>query len=979
MKIRLLWVLLILSSFHSSYAQENDKAVRELLKKGKSSLEKFQLDSAKLFLGSASKISEENNWWDLHFDAEFNQAMVAFVSRKQVESDSIIDRLYSKIELNNSLVNDSSVALLNYIHANLLWRQSKYLMSRQKIGEALSVGASSDVSDASYAKMLMIDGNINLHLSNYDQAIQGYLNCIELLEDKEGRLAMFIYNNLGQAYSESRNYQRGMEYYLRGFAICKKRYDSDHPYNAYFYQNIGNLYFQMEDSENGKAYYTKLINLSERILDPKDPELAKYYNNVAAFMVEESKYDSAQSFLTKSLSILGDKYHRNKRHAYNISGELMSAQGKYAEALAYFDRAIEVERQVKDGDNHFITQILARKGKTYQRMMLYDSSIVMYNQILTRISKDWKPLESGDNPDMNMLNQGFEDEAIEALLNKATAMSLMGESLNNIDPTFSLIQDLLDKLESDYLSPEEQFNLVEYESILAKLKVGVMSQAYEEDRSEEKINEIFQSIERSKARMLKLELESRHSSNLYQLDEQVFERNREVLLSIAYYKSIILSSDSQDEMDSLNALVFNLNRIKDSIETTVRERYPTVYKKKYGKQNTSIASVRDRLNENDLLVQYFLSDSAISYLLIGKDEVKFLTKEIPENLEELIQSTTIHGPQQLNPDSFFALYQMLIEPLAIGQEVSRLTIIPDKILWNVNFELLLGEQTSRETQVRAWPFLLKQMSIHYAYSASTFTDVKVSQDTNGKVLAMSFGDLDTGGNKVLIRGLENMEELPGTRDEIRRISKHLEGDYYYGDMASESAFKREAPGFTILHLALHGETVEDNPNNSRLAFYREQDQNEDGFLHAFELYGLELGAELAVLSACQTGEGQLINGEGIMSLGRAFTASGVKSLIVSRWEVPDATAPEIMETFYEELTNGKSKSESLRQAKLKYLENADNLTSHPFYWSSFYVIGSDTNVDLSSGLLIYFLIILVVIIVFIAVQIKRKRDKQSAI
>ncbi|MEO9484972.1 MAG: CHAT domain-containing tetratricopeptide repeat protein [Ekhidna sp.] len=972
MKIKLILALSFIGLFYFSYSQENEELVKELLKKGKASLQQFQLDSAKSTFDKASQISEKNELWDLYFDAQLNQAMVAFLSRKQVDSDQIIDELYSRVKVNSSLVNDSSIALLNYINANLLWRQSKYLESRKRINEALRLADISRISDGNKAKMLLIEGNINLHLSNYGQAIEGFLNCLNLQPDKENRLSMFVYNNIGQAYSESRNYQRGMEYYLRGLSVCNKLYNPDHPYFGFFYQNIGNLYFLMDDYSNASAYYTKLIDLNERILDPDDPELAKNYNNVAAQMIKESKYDSARIYLNKSFAILGEKNHRNKRHAYNILGQLLSAEERYDEALRNYHVAFSIEREIKDGANHFLTQILMRKGKAYQKLTQYDSAILQYNEILMRISDDWSPVDIEDNPKMKELKVGFEDEAIEALLAKATVMCLTKVSRLGITPTYSLIETLLDKLESDYLSPEEQFNLVGYENELARLKLETISSEFEGTGNEDLIEEAFQSIERNKARILKLELESRHSNNVYRLDEKIFERNRDLLISIGYHKSLVVTSTNQLKIDSLNSIIFDLNRTKDSLETVVRDRFPLAYKKKFGKQETSVKLIQERLQKNNVLVQYFIGDSAIHMLSVSKEGVEFTSRTIPNNLEELIKDASIQAPNQLNSVAFSELYNLLIQPLALADEIDKLTVIPDKHLWNVNFELLLSENLEPEIPMKNWPFLLKQMSIHYVYSASTFTDNELGAGTNVKVLAMSFGDIDEGDGTALIRDFADLGELPGTREEIRRISKHVGGNYYFGKNANESNFKREAPKYSVLHLALHGETQEDNPNNSSLAFYNNEDNMEDGFLHAFELYGLELGAELAVLSACQTGEGPLVNGEGIMSLGRAFSSAGVKSLVVSRWKIPDATAPEIMEAFYQELVNGKSKSEALRLAKIAYLDKADNLTSHPYYWSSFYVLGSDASMDFSSSFSLYFLVLGVVIIVFIAIQIKRR-------
>lgn len=976
MKTKLLFILLSFIVTHITISQETESQVKDLLSKGKRHLEQFRLDSAKSTFDRASRASENSDLWDLYFDAQLNQAMVAFLSRKQAESDQIIDALYDRVAENSSLVNDSSVALLNYINANLLWRQSKYLESRRRISEALRLAEISKISDSNKAKMLLIEGNINLHLSNYGQAIKGFLNCLELQPDKSNRLSMFVYNNVGQAYAESRNSQLGMEYYLRGLAVCNKLYDPDHPYFTYFYQNIGNLYWQMNDDENAGLYYKKLIDLAERVLDPKNPDLAKHYNNVAGFLAKKGMYDSARSYLNKSFEILGDGYTRNKRLAYNTLARIQGDEMKYEEALESHDKALEIEKQIKGSDSHFLAQTLIEKSEIYRDMKQYEEAIALHNQILSSISSDWVAGEWYENPSLDMLIAGYEDEAIEALLKKAVVMNEMHESYERVNASFVFIEHLLDKLEADYLSPQEQYNLVEYESELALLKVHSLSVEFENTNDENLLEEMFQSMERSKARILKLELESRHSNNLYRLDDDLFEKNKELLLSIAHYQSIIVSSKSQSEIDSLNTLIFNLNRAKDSVEAIVRERYPVAYKKQYGKATTSIQEVQDRLGDSEALVQYFVGDVAIHMIFINREKASFLKQPIPKNLENLIRTASIQSSDQLDADAFFELHHLLLQPLELSDEISSLTIIPDKLLWNVNFELLLNEKPQAETPIKDWPFLIKQRAVHYEYAASTFTDIAINAQTNGKVLAMSFGDKDTG-ESGLIRSFKNLSELPGSREEIRRISKHLDGDYYFGNNASESNFKQEAPKYSILHLALHGETREDNPNNSRLVFYSEADENEDGFLHAFELYGLELGAELAVLSACKTGEGPLINGEGIMSLGRAFSSSGVRSLVISRWVVPDATAPVIMDSFYQELMNGKNKSEALRTAKLAYLKRADNLTAHPYYWSSFYILGSDSSMDLSSDLSLYLLVPAVVIVVFIAIQIKRRMAKQN--
>ena len=131
-----------------------------------------------------------------------------------------------------------------------------------------------------------------------------------------------------------------------------------------------------------------------------------------------------------------------------------------------------------------------------------------------------------------------------------------------------------------------------------------------------------------------------------------------------------------------------------------------------------------------------------------------------------------------------------------------------------------------------------------------------------------------------------------------------------------------------------------NPMHSRLLFTQiDEIDGEDGDLHSWELYNMHLNARLAVLSACNTGFGKLNRGEGVMSLGRAFAYAGCPSVILSLWPAQDAVTADIMSDFYTNLVNSVPIDQSLRKAKLNYLENSNDIFSHPFYWAGFVAQG----------------------------------------
>ncbi len=187
----------------------------------------------------------------------------------------------------------------------------------------------------------------------------------------------------------------------------------------------------------------------------------------------------------------------------------------------------------------------------------------------------------------------------------------------------------------------------------------------------------------------------------------------------------------------------------------------------------------------------------------------------------------------------------------------------------------------------------------------------------------------------------SLDDLPGARKELGLISEIWQNNFVSRNY-SETEFKENAQDYSYLHLALHSAIDTTDPLNSNLIF-GEANDFDDGRLYGHEINNMDLNADLVVLSACQSGGGKIEKGEGVMSLARAFAIGGAKSILASKWDVCDNSSPIIMSYFYEGLKSGMRKSEALRMAQRKFLANdADNITSAPLYWSSFFILGDDS-------------------------------------
>jgi CHAT domain-containing protein len=187
-------------------------------------------------------------------------------------------------------------------------------------------------------------------------------------------------------------------------------------------------------------------------------------------------------------------------------------------------------------------------------------------------------------------------------------------------------------------------------------------------------------------------------------------------------------------------------------------------------------------------------------------------------------------------------------------------------------------------------------------------------------------------------------DLPYARIEAEYVSGIWDGTLYLNEDAKESVFKAEAEKYDIIHLAMHTWLNDQNPMASAMIFAQGHDQPEDGFLNTYEVYGIPLKARMVVLSSCNTGSGILSSGEGILSLARGFLYSGSQSVVMSMWEIEDRSGTEIVKMFYNELHKGKSKSRAFKKARTDYLREANQLKSHPYFWSSLVVYGDNSPV-----------------------------------
>jgi CHAT domain-containing protein len=300
----------------------------------------------------------------------------------------------------------------------------------------------------------------------------------------------------------------------------------------------------------------------------------------------------------------------------------------------------------------------------------------------------------------------------------------------------------------------------------------------------------------------------------------------------------------------------------------------------------------------------------------------------------------------------------------------RLLVSPDGELNLIPFAALVDEEGH---------YLIERYSITYLTSGRDLLRMQVAREGKGKPLVIAdpaFGEPDAHNQLASVTAAHEMSELyfaplGGTAEEARSIQTLFpDASLLTGKAATESALKAIAPP-RILHIATHGfflvdagsaggnpvtsmrgagasSSIENPLLRSGLALaganHRGNGEGDNGILTALEASGLNLwGSKLAVLSACDTGLGEVRNGEGVYGLRRAFVLAGAESLLMSLWPVSDYSTRSLMAAYYKNLKQGLGRGEALRQVQLQLLKSNPPLP--PFYWANFIQSGEWANLD----------------------------------
>ena len=446
------------------------------------------------------------------------------------------------------------------------------------------------------------------------------------------------------------------------------------------------------------------------------------------------------------------------------------------------------------------------------------------------------------------------------------------------------------------------------------------------------------------------------------IPSDLINQDADIIQKISAFTEFVLEEENLENPDRNkiknweNAL-FRLNQEHDQLIEFFENNYPDYYRLKYDARVLSSMEVRKELGRDEVVLEYSLTDSILFSYVISHDKTEMFQQKIDTGFRklcldfynEITDQSFSYGVRETfskYAEKGHELYKILIQPIEKSIAEKNIILIPDGEISYVSFEALLTRPVDgNKFNYYHLPYLVLDHGFSNSFSATVhFTDSKIRRKTTKDILAFAPSYSNVNAQNIgfeLLRqsDREQLIRIPGVKEEVRKISSFMDADVYEDLSATETRFKEQASNYKVLHLAMHTILDDENPLYSKLAFTQMVDTIEDGFLHTYEIYNMQINADLAVLSSCNSGFGKLQEGEGIQSLARGFAYAGCPSILMTLWEVADNSTVEIMERFYYYLDKGFPKNEALRRSKIDFLANADHLKSNPFFWSSFVLVG----------------------------------------
>jgi len=887
-----------------------------------------------------------------HALGQFNEALKYYEESLRISTE-INDKMGTARTLNNigniHLAFGRYIKALNYFKDALeiskeINQPTRIAKSLGNIGVAYQLRGQYDEAIKHYKKSLNIFRELNQpslisrelqHIGNvyfahgrYDQALEYFEEALKTYRKQNQPFNIGkLLNNIGRVNMSMGRYDQSLEYYKEALKIFREINKKSHIPRSL--QNMGDVYLALGQHNEALNYYGESLEIFRELNQPK--RIAKNLKKIGWVYFHLKDYQKAEVFFEKA-----EREGKKKKAGRDFGRVYISnAKGQYEESLKFLE---EMPPEWRDTD-HYMIRYYTQRGLALKGIGKLSDASGDFLKVVSLI-----------------------EEIRERIKGEKKGFFGVGERMRAYRTLVSTLSERVIKGE------KEDSRFISYGKNLASAAFY-----FSESTKARTLLEAMSESERIKQRVaIPEDLRKKEESLFNQISaidskwEEIYEKGGEYLKEFKKRKE---------------ELTFELN----SLIKELREKYPRYaalhYPKPFPPEDLPLRS-------NEVLLEYALGDEASYLFLVRKGGVERILK-IPMGREALdakvkafMKPLNILSFKKFSVKKAKELYNILLSPaLKDIKESDKIIIIPDGILGLLPFEALVMKEGKgvndsiyvgdnynmtyyQSATVLALQRLLKDVTAkkpffalgnpiynekdrrYMAYKEGKSKPVRLAKNREEYAYRSLAASVDWGKTS---RGDEKGKELmylplPETEDEVKAIAKLFNVEPKPPDVlldvsANETSFwKSPLNEYRYIHFATHADSagmVQGIQEPFILLGQVENKGKDDGFLSLTEVLGLNLDSDIVVLSACVTGRGKMIEGEGVANFARAFQHAGARSVLVSLWEVSSMEAVEYMKTFYAYLKAGKGKGEAMKLARGKIKSKNPN----PFYWAVFILHG----------------------------------------
>lgn len=724
----------------------------------------------------------------------------------------------------------------------------------------------------------------------------------------------FSYSGMANNYAGAADFRSAVDYNLKALRIALQQQNTDSAFIAGTYSNLGNCYLSLPDFDSTVICHIKSLEY-RKTTDNLDASFS--YSNLGLVYMGQQRFDSAIASISKSLDIrtrwFGSDQHYLVIRNLNGLAACYALKKDYAQALRYLERAQKANRF---------------DGQDYGNVLAY-SELIETMHDLGEISGYMYE----DTHDLNTLKRSR-------------------EAFGQARTVFDYRRNAFTQNGTDYAIKGDRIWEIDEKVIEACYQLWTVT------HDEQYLRSAFESMEKSKSWTLFESLQETNAIRFAGIDSTIQQAEYKLRVDIGMLEKQVAEQEDKSDLrkkDHLDISKLNGQLIKkrnelDNLKKRLVETDSAYYRLKYGETEESLSGLQKRLAPDQTVLEYFTGTFATYIFLIRKNDARFVTcpsdsldwyvRQIRSCIDSSFDAQGMRLKSRYDrlagsyAKAASALYTRLVGCFDKSLLSGRIVVIPDGILGYLPFELLLEEPPVDPAAFNKHSYFALEHPISYNYSATLWREM--SRPDGTQFTRDLLGMAPFNGEVADCR----LQRLGFSAEEIEGIHARFKGILLTGAKATIQGLRMYAPGTRILHFSTHAVvTSRKSMFNSALAFYPCQGDAASLFIH--DIYAIPLHTEMVVLSACNAGIGELERGEGIISLARAFTYAGSKSIVTTLWSVNERSTKDLMIRFYENLDNGDSKETALWKAQKRYLEEHKESPTytHPYWWAGFIPIG----------------------------------------